>query len=59
MLQAGGSQIFSIGLILLTALGPGVYSVSNRNEYQKQKRKMFLGVPWALSLGHKLARALN
>jgi hypothetical protein len=27
----------SIYLILPTALGPGVYSASNRNEYQKQK----------------------
>jgi hypothetical protein len=28
---------FSIYLILPAALGPGVYSTSNRNEYQKQK----------------------
>jgi hypothetical protein len=28
---------FSSYLILLAALGPGVYSASNRNEYQKQK----------------------
>jgi hypothetical protein len=41
MLQAGRSQVrvlmrsldFSIDLILLAALGPGVDSVSNRNEY--------------------------
>jgi hypothetical protein len=33
---------FSIYLILPTALGPGVYSAYNRNEYQKQKI-MFLG----------------
>jgi hypothetical protein len=33
--------LFSIYLILPAALGPGVYLVSNRNEYQKQK-KMFL-----------------
>jgi hypothetical protein len=26
---------FSIDLILPTALGPGVYSASNRNEYQE------------------------
>jgi hypothetical protein len=32
---------FSIYLILPAALGPGVYSASNRNEYEKQK--MFLG----------------
>jgi hypothetical protein len=29
--------IFSIDLILPAALCPGVYSASNRNEYQKQK----------------------
>jgi hypothetical protein len=29
---------FSLG-----ALGPGVYSASNRNNYQKQINKMFLG----------------
>jgi hypothetical protein len=29
--------MFSIYLILSAALGPGVYSASNRNEYQKQK----------------------
>jgi hypothetical protein len=40
MLQAGRSLVFSIYLILSTALGPGVYSASNRNEYQK----IFLGV---------------
>jgi hypothetical protein len=28
---------YSIYLILPAALGPGVHSVSNRNEYQKQK----------------------
>jgi hypothetical protein len=28
---------FSVYLILLVALGPGVYSASNRNEYQKQE----------------------
>jgi hypothetical protein len=28
---------FSIYLILTAALGYGVYSASNRNEYQKQK----------------------
>jgi hypothetical protein len=30
-------MIFSIYLSLPAALGPGVYSASNRNEYQKQK----------------------
>jgi hypothetical protein len=34
--------IFPIYLILPAALDPGVYSASNRNEYQKQK-KMFIG----------------
>jgi hypothetical protein len=29
--------IFSIYLTLPAALGPGVYSASNRNKYQKQK----------------------
>jgi hypothetical protein len=34
----GFSQsFFLIYLFLLAALGPGVYSASNRNEYQKQK----------------------
>jgi hypothetical protein len=28
---------FSIFLILPAALGPGVYSASNRNEFQKHK----------------------
>jgi hypothetical protein len=34
--------VFSICLILPAALGPGVYSASDRNEYQKQER-VFLG----------------
>jgi hypothetical protein len=28
-------EILKIYIILLAALGPGVYSASNRNEYQK------------------------
>jgi hypothetical protein len=52
MLQAGRSKNrfsmgplnFSIDVILPTALGPGVYSVSNRNEYQEQKTKCSLRV---------------
>jgi hypothetical protein len=32
-----GERIFSVYLILPAALGPGVYSASNRNECQKQK----------------------
>jgi hypothetical protein len=32
--------LFSIYLILQAALGPGVYSASNRNEYQKQKNNV-------------------
>jgi hypothetical protein len=35
-------EFFSIYLILPAALGPGVYSASNRNEYHKEK-KIFLG----------------
>jgi hypothetical protein len=31
---------FSIYLIILAALDPGVYSASNRNEYQKQKNNV-------------------
>jgi hypothetical protein len=34
---------FSIDLNIPATLGPGIYSASNRNEYQKHKRKMFLG----------------
>jgi hypothetical protein len=45
MLQAGRSRVrdsmkrffFLIFLVLPAALGPWVYSASNRNEYQKQK----------------------
>jgi hypothetical protein len=32
--------MFSIYLILPTALGPEVYSASNRNEYQKKKNNV-------------------
>jgi hypothetical protein len=32
--------IFSIYLILPAALDPGVYSASNRNDYQKQKNNV-------------------
>jgi hypothetical protein len=35
-----GELIFSIYLIPLAALGPGVYSASNRNQYQKQKNNV-------------------
>jgi hypothetical protein len=39
-----GEWFLSIYPILPVALGPGVYSASNRNEYQKHKKKiMFLG----------------
>jgi hypothetical protein len=48
MLQLGSSRVpdpmrfinLSIYLILPAALGPGVYSASNRNEYQKQKNNV-------------------
>jgi hypothetical protein len=33
-------RIFSICLILPAALGPGVHSASNRNEYEKQKNNV-------------------
>jgi hypothetical protein len=36
----GVTEFFSIYLILPAALGPGVYSASDRNEYQKQKNKV-------------------
>jgi hypothetical protein len=35
-----GNVFFSIYLILLAALGPGVNSASNRNEYQKPKNNV-------------------
>jgi hypothetical protein len=35
--------IFSIYLILSAALGPGVYSAYNRNEYQKHKNNNVSG----------------
>jgi hypothetical protein len=36
----GRNNFFSIYLILPTALGPGVHSASNRNEYQKRKNNV-------------------
>jgi hypothetical protein len=39
--RRGNSIFFLIYLILPDALGLGVYSASNRNEYQKQKKKSF------------------
>jgi hypothetical protein len=33
-------DFFLIYLILLAALGPGVYSPPNRNEYRKQKNNV-------------------
>jgi hypothetical protein len=35
-----GERFLSSYLILLIALGPGVYSASNRNEYQKHKNNV-------------------
>jgi hypothetical protein len=35
-----GELFLSSYLILSVALGPGVYSVSNRNEYQKHKNNI-------------------
>jgi hypothetical protein len=34
------NECFSIYLILPAALGPGAYSASNMNEYQKQKNNV-------------------
>jgi hypothetical protein len=34
------TEFFSSFLIHPATLGPGVYSASNRNEYQKQKRNV-------------------
>jgi hypothetical protein len=34
------NEFFSIYLILPAALGPGVHSASNRNEYQKQRKNV-------------------
>jgi hypothetical protein len=34
------NEFFSIYLIVPAAIGPGVYSASNRNEYQKQKNNV-------------------
>jgi hypothetical protein len=39
-----GEWICSINLILPAALGPGVHSASNRNEYQKQKKEHLWGI---------------
>jgi hypothetical protein len=35
-------EFFSVYLLLPAALDPGVYSVSNRNEYQKQKNNVLV-----------------
>jgi hypothetical protein len=35
-------NLFPVYQILSAALGPGVYSASNKNEYQKQENKIFL-----------------
>jgi hypothetical protein len=35
-----GELIFSIDLILLATLGPGIHSASIRKEYQKQKNRV-------------------
>jgi hypothetical protein len=34
------NEFFSIYLIILASLGNGVFSASNRNEYQKQKNNV-------------------
>jgi hypothetical protein len=45
------NEFSSIYLILQAALGPGVHSASNRNEYQKQKNKCFWGVECCRCVG--------
>jgi hypothetical protein len=44
VVKALGGKPEEIYLILAAALGPGVYSASNRNEYQKQKNNVCRGV---------------
>jgi hypothetical protein len=39
----GMKEFFAIDLILLVALGPGVHSATNTNEYQKQKNNVSVG----------------
>jgi hypothetical protein len=43
-----GEWFLSIYLILLAALGPGVYSASNRNEYQKHKIMLLGSKAWPI-----------
>jgi hypothetical protein len=43
-------EFFSIYLILPALLGPEIYSPSNRNEYEKQKKKLF----WGLEIGWRV-----
>jgi hypothetical protein len=45
------SWFFPNYLILPAALGPGIYSASNRNEYLKQKNKCFWGVKCGRCVG--------
>jgi hypothetical protein len=45
----GGEWFLSIYLILPAELGPGVYSATNRNEYQKQKKKL-----WGVESGWRI-----
>jgi hypothetical protein len=49
------SIISSIYLIRPTALGPGVYSAYNRNEYQKQKNNVLVSKVRPVSRADKLA----
>jgi hypothetical protein len=42
------NQFFLIYLILPATLGPGVYSASNRNEYQKQKNNVSGEIAWSV-----------
>jgi hypothetical protein len=40
------NAFFSVYLILLATLGPEVYSASERNEYQKQKKNVSVWTMW-------------
>jgi hypothetical protein len=51
-----GEWFLSIYLILPAAQGPGVYSASNRNEYQKHKKSCFWGVKRLTNLPPSVSR---
>jgi hypothetical protein len=45
------NAFFSIYLILVAGLGPGVHSASKRNEYQKQTNNVSVGVEGGQFIG--------